>query len=45
MSSAHHHSPFDVPARAMKQIFVRDPDGVTIELNFSNPDDVAAYDG
>ena len=34
---------FDVPARAMKQIFVRDPDGVTIELNFSNPDDLAAY--
>ena len=36
---------FDVPARTMKQIFVRDPDGVTIELNFSDPDDVAAYDG
>lgn len=31
----------DVPARAMKQIFVRDPDGVAIELNFSHPDDVA----
>ena len=32
---------FDVPARAMKQVFVRDPDGVTIELNFTNPEDVA----
>ena len=31
----------DVPGRAMKQIFVRDPDGVTIELNFINPEDVA----
>ena len=33
---------FDVPGRAMKQIFVRDPDGVSLELNFSNPDDVAS---
>jgi catechol 2,3-dioxygenase-like lactoylglutathione lyase family enzyme len=33
---------FDVPGRAMKQIFVRDPDGVTIELNFTNPKDLAA---
>ncbi|MCK5365562.1 MAG: VOC family protein [Gammaproteobacteria bacterium] len=32
---------FDVPGREMKQIFVRDPDGVTIELNFTNPDDLA----
>ncbi len=31
----------DVPGRDMKQIFVRDPDGVTIELNFTNPDDLA----
>ncbi len=31
----------DVPGREMKQIFVRDPDGVTIELNFTNPDDLA----
>jgi catechol 2,3-dioxygenase-like lactoylglutathione lyase family enzyme len=33
---------FDVPGRAMKQIFVRDPDGVALELNFTNPDDIAA---
>jgi catechol 2,3-dioxygenase-like lactoylglutathione lyase family enzyme len=31
----------DVPGREMKQIFVRDPDGVTIELNFTKPDDLA----
>jgi catechol 2,3-dioxygenase-like lactoylglutathione lyase family enzyme len=31
----------DVPGRDMKQIFVRDPDGVAIELNFTNPDDLA----
>lgn len=31
---------FDVPGRAMKQIFVRDPDGVSLELNFTSPDDV-----
>ena len=31
----------DVPGREMKQIFVRDPDGVAIELNFTNPDDLA----
>ena len=34
---------FDVPGRVMKQIFVRDPDGVALELNFSNPDDVASF--
>ena len=32
----------DVPGRAMKQIFVRDPDGVALELNFTNPEDLAA---
>jgi catechol 2,3-dioxygenase-like lactoylglutathione lyase family enzyme len=32
----------DVPGRDMKQIFVRDPDGVALELNFTNPDDLAA---
>jgi len=31
----------NVPGREMKQIFVRDPDGVAIELNFTNPDDLA----
>lgn len=36
---------FDVPGRAMKQIFVRDPDGVALELNFSNPDDVGSLGG
>ncbi len=33
---------FDVPGREMRQIFVRDPDGVALELNFTQPDDVAA---
>lgn len=33
---------FDVPGREMKQIFVRDPDGVALELNFTQPDDIAA---
>jgi catechol 2,3-dioxygenase-like lactoylglutathione lyase family enzyme len=32
----------DVPGREMKQIFIRDPDGVALELNFTNPDDIAA---
>jgi catechol 2,3-dioxygenase-like lactoylglutathione lyase family enzyme len=32
----------DVPGRKMKQIFVRDPDGVALELNFTNPEDLAA---
>ena len=32
----------DVPGREMKQIFVRDPDGVALELNFTNPEDLAA---
>ena len=27
----------DVPGREMKQIFVRDPDGVALELNFHQP--------
>ena len=30
----------DVPGRAMKQIFVKDPDGVSVELNFTDADDV-----
>ena len=36
---------FDVPGREMKQIFVRDPDGVALELNFTRPDDLAAAPG
>ena len=32
----------DVPGRDMKQIFIRDPDGVALELNFTNPEDLAA---
>jgi catechol 2,3-dioxygenase-like lactoylglutathione lyase family enzyme len=36
---------FDVPGREMKQIFVRDPDGVALELNFTNPEDIAAAAG
>lgn len=31
----------DVPGRAMKQVFVKDPDGISVELNFSAPEDVA----
>ena len=31
---------FDVPGRAMRQIFVHDPDGVALELNFTDPRDV-----
>ena len=31
-----------VPGREMKQIFVRDPDGVALELNFTRPEDLAA---
>lgn len=32
----------DVPGRDMKQIFIHDPDGVALELNFTNPEDLAA---
>ncbi|NIM73053.1 MAG: glyoxalase [Gammaproteobacteria bacterium] len=35
----------DVPGRAMKQIFIHDPDGVALELNFTNPEDIAAGAG
>lgn len=35
---------FDVPGRDMRQVFVRDPDGVAIELNFTNPADVEGLD-
>ena len=31
---------FDVPGRAMRQIFIHDPDGVALELNFADPSDV-----
>lgn len=33
-----------VPDRELHQVFVHDPDGVTIELNYSEPDDIAAGD-
>lgn len=32
----------DVPDRAMKQVFVVDPDGIKLELNFSEPEDIAS---
>ena len=32
----------DVPGRDMKQIFIRAPDGIALELNFTNPEDLAA---
>jgi catechol 2,3-dioxygenase-like lactoylglutathione lyase family enzyme len=31
-----------VPSTGMHQVFVRDPDGVTIELNYADPADIAA---
>jgi catechol 2,3-dioxygenase-like lactoylglutathione lyase family enzyme len=31
-----------VPAMELHQVFVDDPDGVTIELNYSQPEDIAA---
>lgn len=31
-----------VPNMALHQIFIEDPDGVTIELNYAHPDDLAA---
>jgi catechol 2,3-dioxygenase-like lactoylglutathione lyase family enzyme len=30
-----------IPDRDLRQVFVRDPDGVMIELNYSHPDDLA----
>ena len=30
----------DVPGRAMKQVFITDPDGIKLELNFSEAPDV-----
>jgi catechol 2,3-dioxygenase-like lactoylglutathione lyase family enzyme len=35
------YSLVDVPGRAMKQVFVKDPDGLAVELNFTDPADVA----
>jgi catechol 2,3-dioxygenase-like lactoylglutathione lyase family enzyme len=31
-----------VPDRALHQLFVEDPDGLMIELNYAHPDDIAA---
>jgi catechol 2,3-dioxygenase-like lactoylglutathione lyase family enzyme len=31
-----------VPTTGIHQVFVKDPDGVTIELNYADPDDIAA---
>jgi catechol 2,3-dioxygenase-like lactoylglutathione lyase family enzyme len=31
-----------VPSTGMHQVFVKDPDGVTIELNYADPGDIAA---
>jgi catechol 2,3-dioxygenase-like lactoylglutathione lyase family enzyme len=31
-----------VPTMELHQIFIEDPDGVTIELNYARPDDIAA---
>ena len=31
-----------VPKLGVHQVFIKDPDGVTIELNYADPDDIAA---
>lgn len=31
-----------VPNRELHQVFIKDPDGLTIELNYAQPDDIAA---
>jgi catechol 2,3-dioxygenase-like lactoylglutathione lyase family enzyme len=31
-----------VPRTGIHQVFLKDPDGVTIELNYADPDDIAA---
>jgi catechol 2,3-dioxygenase-like lactoylglutathione lyase family enzyme len=31
-----------VPGRPLHQVFIKDPEGLTIELNYSQPDDVEA---
>ena len=36
------HQVRDVPGRAIRQVFVQDPDGVFVELNFSHPTDQKA---
>lgn len=33
---------FDVPQRAIRQVFLSDPDGVTVELDFTDAADLAA---
>ena len=30
-----------VPKLGLHQVFIKDPDGVTIELNYADPDDIA----
>jgi catechol 2,3-dioxygenase-like lactoylglutathione lyase family enzyme len=42
---ARHHIAFrerKVPGMELHQVFVDDPDGVTIELNYARPEDIAA---